>query len=176
MLFNAGLDDINNRFSSTLSVHNCSHAREERKQYLDQEIRHLFQWAEGMSDVTHFTYRSTTPARATPNPKILKVKNCWGKDCAHMNQLIKIVNDKMSDQYKQNSSTQVHFLDAWALLGGFCTSEVCKADGHMRCYTSRYTEYDDFYHSSYLAYVQLGPWLENVCQKNRTSALGSYLT
>jgi hypothetical protein len=170
------LDDIINHFSQ-ISAHNCSYSHEERKKLLDKEIDKLFEWAEDMTEVSHFTYRSTTPANAAVNPKVTGYQSCWGKDCAHMNQLIKIVNNKMYEVYTHNASSQVNYLDGWALLGGFCPTEACNADGHMRCYTSRYAEYDDWYHSAYLAYVQIAPWLEHVCQKkNNTSAVGSYIS
>jgi len=123
----------------------------------------MFDWAEQMTGVSDFTFRSTTPAKASPDPAAGNYK-CWLKECWHMNQLIKIVNDKTLDVYQSKNHTRITYLDAWKTLGGYCPNATCHERGPMHCYTSRYEDYDDWYHSSYLAYFQIAPWLENFCK------------
>lgn len=163
----AGLDDIINRFTK-LSLRNCAKAHEERKHLIDRAITDLFSWAEHMTTVSHFTFRSTTPANVNilPNQSLAGFKTCWNKECPHMNQLIKMVNDKIHEVYKRNPSTRVNYLDGWKLLGGYCPSEACTSHGQMPCFTSRSAEFDDYYHSAYLAYELLAPWLENICRND----------
>lgn len=171
-----GLDDIINHFSNSRSVHNCPHAHGERKKY-DGQINDLFQWAEAMTNVSDFTFRSTTPANASPDPRAVKYGNCWNKECPHMNLLINIMNEKMLEVYKNKKSTRVNYLDGWKVLGGYCTDDPCSDNDKSRCYTSRFAEYDDWYHSAYLAYDQLAPWLEHICQASHTpTSAGVYLT
>lgn len=165
IIFNAGLNDIINRFKQH-SSQNCFLSHVERKTLIDKQIDEFFDWAERMTGVSDFTFRSTTPANASPGANDKKYM-CWGKECWHMNQLIKIVNDKMLEVYQHNNHTRVNYLDAWKTLGGYCPSEICDEKGPMHCYTSLHADYDDWYHSSYLAYFQIAPWLENLCQSQK---------
>jgi hypothetical protein len=132
-----------------------------------------------MTGVSHFTFRSTTPGNAPP-PELnisKKLQGCWGYACPHMNQIIDIVNDKILEVYKRNPSTRVNYLDGWKLLGGYCLTDSCTVNGRMQCYTTRSAEYDDWYHSAYLAYVQIAPWLEHVCRNaGNSAAKGAYLS
>jgi hypothetical protein len=176
IIFNAGLDDIINKVHGVGPMQPCLNNTNIMSELASRTLNYvelysnLMSWANGLAADASVTIRATTPVCNRGGGNV-----CWGKNCTEMNHLIKIQNDMLFSNYLKLAVPGIHYLDAWKTLKGTCSVGNATAVFHHQhehvqscdspstyiyCGSELCDElYDDWAHSSRLAYHMLHGWL-----------------